>query len=63
MPKLRERIAYSDFAAARAACEAIRAGREADVDERLALSALGIEFTRNWQRRSSDDDAVVMTIN
>lgn len=59
MTKLREQIPYSAYEAARAACEAMKAGRPlngADYFDQL-------ELFRREPRQDRDDDAVVMTIN
>lgn len=59
MTKLRERIPYSAYEAARAACEAMKAGRsmnELDFFDRF-------ELLRRESRLDRDDDVVVMTIN
>jgi hypothetical protein len=59
MTKLREQIPYSAYEAARAACEAMKAGRplnEQDFYDRL-------EIFRREPRLDRDDDVVVMTIN
>ncbi|MDN2579690.1 hypothetical protein [Aquibium sp. ELW1220] len=59
MTKLREQIPYSAYEAARAACEAMKAGRplnELDFFERL-------EIFRREPQVDRDDDVVVMTIN
>ncbi len=59
MTKLRERIPYSAYVAARAACEAMKAGRpmnESDFFDRFDL-------LRREPRLDRDDDVVVMTIN
>lgn len=59
MTKLREHIPYSAYEAARAACEAMKAGRELnDVDLFGRLEAV-----RRAPRVDRDDDVVVMTIN
>ncbi|MBS4017554.1 MAG: hypothetical protein KGZ68_04885 [Dechloromonas sp.] len=59
MTKLREQIPYSAYEAARAACEAMKAGRplnEHDFFGRLDMS-------RRERCTDRDDDVLVMTIN
>ena len=59
MTKLREQIPYSAYEAARAACEAMKAGRPLNgVDHFDRLAPL-----RGLSRPDRDDDVVVMTIN
>lgn len=59
MTKLREQIPYSAYEAARAACEAMKAGRQLDGDVRFDRLAQ----VRGVSRPDRDDDVVVMTIN
>lgn len=59
MTKLREQIPYSAYEAARAACEAMKAGRPLDGVDYLDR----LELFRREPRPDRDDDVVVMTIN
>lgn len=59
MTKLREQIPYSAYEAARAACEAMKAGRP--LDEHHFFGRL--DTFRRDHRMDRDDDVVVMTIN
>lgn len=59
MTKLREQIPYSAYEAARAACEAIKAGRPLNGGDHFER----LELFRREPRLDRDDDVVVMTIN
>lgn len=59
MTKLREQIPYSAYEAARAACEAMKAGRPLDGFDYFDR----LELVRRESRLDRDDDVVVMTIN